>query len=300
MLYTDFFLFIFAFIFSYILFSPTMLLAWSIGAVDLPGKRKIHRRPTARLGGLSIFLPFCLLILPLSASIGYKLPLLLGSAVIFSTGFRDDVSPLSPFAKLTGQACAASVYILSSEFINGGEIPIIRIFEFIWIIFVCNSINLSDGLDGLAGSLTASALLCLSVSAFFIGYYDALSVAILLLFSVLGFLPRNIAPAKIFMGDCGSLFLGFALGVISSRLIAESGNILFAIGTILILRIPLSDTVYSFLRRLIRGKNPLKADRGHFHHRLLDLGFSPECAALAIICISLFFGLAGIFICAVI
>lgn len=299
MLYTDFFLFILAFMLSYILFTPTMLIAWSIGAIDLPGKRKIHRYPTARLGGLSMILPFCLLILPLSASIEYKLPLILGSVIIFFIGSIDDISPISPIAKLTGQACAASVYVLSTELIGGSKPMISHIFEFIWIIFICNAINLSDGLDGLAGSLTASALLCLSVSALFLGSHDAISVTLLLLFAVLGFLPHNISPAKIFMGDCGSLFLGFVLGVISSHLISESKNIPFAIGTMIILFVPLSDTVYSFLRRLVRGKNPLKADRGHFHHRLLDLGFSSECAALSLICASLFFGLVGILVCAV-
>lgn len=300
MLYTDFFLFISASVLSYILFYPTILLAWSVGAIDYPSKRKIHRSPTARLGGLCIFIPFSLFILFTSAQIEEKIPLLFGSITIFFVGALDDIVTLSPPAKLSGQICASAVYILSCELTGADVPPISSLLRAAWIIFICNAINLSDGLDGLAASLVASALLCLSVIALILGVYESVPIALLLLFSVLGFLPHNLSRAKIFMGDCGSLFLGSALGVISSQIMEDSSSMLGSVAPILTLCIPLSDTIHSLLRRLANGKSPLKADRGHFHHRLLDLGFSGECAALALICASLFFGLIGIFISALV
>ena len=164
------------------------------------------------------------------------------------------------------------------------------------MMFLSNAINLCDGLDGLAGGLCASESLCLGALALIFGNGDVFICALALLGAIAGFLPRNFPRARIFMGDCGALFLGFTLGALSSRLVFESGSILCLIATPLTFRIPTYDTNLSIVRRLIKGKNPFRADKGHFHHKLLRWGFSKECATLALVTASLFFGLVGIII----
>ena len=157
-----------------------------------------------------------------------------------------------------------------------------------------NAVNLTDGLDGLAGGVCASQSLCLAVLSLILGNKDAFLCSLLLLGVILGFLPHNFPRAKIFMGDCGSLFLGFVLACISGRLFSDNPSILCAISILLIFRVPSYDTIFSFTRRILKGRNPFYADRGHFHHRLIALGFSKECTTLALVTLSLAFGLLGI------
>ena len=166
----------------------------------------------------------------------------------------------------------------------------------VWIIFITNATNLLDGLNGLSGGVCASEALCLAVISLFFRNDDILICSLLLLGATLGFLPRNFPRAKIFMGDCGALFLGFTLGALSSRLMIESESILCVLSVFLIFRVPIYDTNLSIIRRLIKRQNPFKADKGHFHHILLRRGFTKECASLALITASLFFGFVGIII----
>ena len=281
-----------AYLISYVMYLPALSISARIGAIDTPSARKIHSTPTARGGGFACFISFwgLLALLPINANL--KLPLLVGGSVIFLVGLFDDARPLSPFQKLSGQFLAAGVYILLSE-----EIPLIEgVLSLLWIVFLSNAINLCDGLNGLAGGLCASESLCIGALALILGNSDIFLCALTLLGAISGFLPRNFPRAKIFMGDCGALFLGFTLGVLSSRLVFESNNIVCLISTLLVFRVPTYDTNLSIIRRIIKGKNPFKADKGHFHHRLLRWGFTKECATLALVTVSLLFGLVGIII----
>lgn len=284
-----------AFIISYILFSPSIALAKTLGAIDFPSARKSHTTPTSRAGGLSFFVAFSLslVLLPINASL--KIPLVLSGGIIFIVGLIDDSKSISPFAKLSGQFMATSLYILMthSEF-DGFWEKLFGIASLFWIIFITNATNLCDGLDGLAGGITSSQALCLAIISLFAGRYDTFSCSILLLFSILGFLPRNIPPAQTFMGDCGSLFLGFILGTLSSFLVYKTQNLLVLISVLLIFRVSSADAIQSFIRRIVTGNNPFAADRGHFHHKLLDLGFTKECAVLALVTLSLIFGFIAI------
>lgn len=287
-----------AFFTSLALFYPSVRLANTVGAIDFPNERKIHARPTARLGGLTFFAPFCILLPFLPIDSGLKISLITGGTVIFAVGLLDDTVNLSPFAKLSGQFLASAFYLFftfnQEDSIYNKIFGIITLF---WLIFITNATNLCDGLDGLAGGIASTQAFCLSVIALILESYDVLLCSSLLLFGILGFLPRNVPPAKIFMGDCGSLFLGFILSALSIRLVYESQSIVALLAIPLVFRVPTADAIQSFFRRIIKRKNPFMADKGHFHHKLLDMGFSKECAALALITVSLFFGFISIIIC---
>ena len=291
-MFFSFLLLLFSFFLSYSLFLPSFALSYKIGAVDYPSQRKMHTKPTARAGGLAFFAAFSLLLplMPVDAELKYSL--LLGGGVIFIIGLIDDARPLLPTQKLTGQVLAVALSVTffpSSSALEG-------ILRFSWIIFLTNAINLCDGLDGLAGGICASQAVCLASISLIFKNSSVFLCAIILLGAILGFLPQNFPRAKIFMGDCGALFLGFALATMSSKLVFDTKSALCFLSVFLVFRTPIYDTLLSILRRLAKGTNPFKADRGHLHHRLLDWGFSRECATLALVTASLFFGFVGVLI----
>ncbi len=281
-------------LFSYCLFPASLTLSNLVGAIDYPTPRKSHSSPTARGGGFSFFVAFSTVLIIFPIDLELKLPLLLGSAFIFLIGFLDDAIDISPFMKLSGQFLALSVYHFVSEFLDYKVSVFNEILIAIWIIFITNATNIIDGLNGLASGICASEALCLGVIAMFFGNVDVMICSFFLLGAIIGFFPHNFPHAKIFMGDCGALFLGFALAVLSSRLMIESQSTICVLAMLLIFRVPIYDTNLSIFRRLLKLKNPFKADKNHFHHYLLRHGFTKECASLALITASLFFGLLGV------
>ena len=283
-----------SFFLSYMMFYPSLVISRTFGAIDLPGKRKIHTVPTARAGGFSFFAAFSIVLIVLPIDINLKIPLLLSGVLIFLVGFLDNTTSITPFVKLAGQFLAFTVYLFTSELLGYDLSAAKGILSAIWIIFTTNATNLIDGLDGLAGGICTCEALCLAAVALIFGNKDVLICALLIFWSVLGFLPRNFPRARIFMGDCGALFLGFTLSVLSSRLVIENNSIVCAISILLIFRVPTYDTNISIVRRLFRRQNPFKADKEHFHHHLISHGFSKECATLLLITVSLIFGFLGI------
>lgn len=281
---------------SYMMYRPSLAISRVFGAIDIPNSRKIHSTPTSRGGGFALFVSASLVLIMAPINIDLKIPLILGSTVIFLVGFLDDAMEISPFVKLSGQVLALAVYHFVSELL-GYELSIVQgILSAIWIILITNATNLIDGLDGLAGGICASESLCIAVISLILGNMQMVTCSLLLLGAILGFLPRNYPRAKIFMGDCGALFLGFFLSVLSSRLIMESDNILCVLSVFLVFRIPIYDTNLSIIRRLTKHKNPFKADKQHFHHLLMKNGFTKECSALLLITLSLLFGFLGVVI----
>ena len=277
---------------SYVLFYPSLALSFAVRAIDYPSARKIHAIPMPRAGGFAFFSAFTAILSVSSIENELKFPLLFGGAIIFLVGLFDDTISLSPFQKLAGQFLAVAVYVYAS-----GEKTLIQgILSLLWTVYLMNAINLSDGLDGLAGGICAGQSLCLGIASLVFQNPSTLLCSLIILGAILGFLPRNFPRAKIFMGDSGALFLGYVLGVISSRLVMESGSLVCLLSVLLIFRLPTYDTNLSIFRRIIKGKNPFVADRGHFHHRLIAHGFTPQCATLALVAISLTFGLLGIMI----
>lgn len=293
--------------FASILLTPLVKkLAFIIGATDKPNQRKVHSRIMPRLGGLAIFLSFVIGIIivnPSQAYYGmYHYPIVIGSIIIILTGMLDDVKEISPKIKLAGQVAAAAVVViyggLQIEFIKlpfGGQIDFGYLsipLTMIWIIGITNAINLIDGLDGLAGGVSTIALFTIAGMAMVMSNPYVTIIALIVAASTVGFLVYNFHPAKIFMGDTGALFLGYIIAVLS---LLGYKNITFIslIIPVIILGVPISDTFFAIIRRLV-NKQPLSApDKSHLHHCLLKAGFSHRQTVLLIYAMAAVFGLTA-------
>ncbi len=286
-----------------LLLTPLVIrLACRLGAMDRPGVRTIHLCPVPRLGGVAIFLPvlglsalvFCLGHLPRDESpgAGLRLLVLLGAAgFIFLTGLVDDLRGLPArvkfFAELLAAAVLCAVGLEVRSFTTGDNFVLdlgggSYLFTLLWIVGVTNAVNLSDGLDGLAAGLSAIACAALAIFAFW--SHDGTTGVLLLalLGSLSGFLVFNFHPAKIFLGDSGSLFLGFMIAALSVWCVARSGAFAALAIPALTLGVPIFDTLFSMLRRFLDRRSLFAPDRSHFHHRLLDLGLPQRRAVLLI------------------
>jgi UDP-GlcNAc:undecaprenyl-phosphate/decaprenyl-phosphate GlcNAc-1-phosphate transferase len=278
-------------------------LALKIGATDQPSQRKVHQKVMPRLGGLAIYIGFIVGILILRPDNEYKIPILLGSIVIIITGFLDDLFELSAKVKLIGQLLAAGIVVFSGvqvEYINlpfGShqlEFGFLSIpLTILWIVGITNAINLIDGLDGLAAGVSAIALITISWMAILKGDIYVTSIGIILIGSILGFLIYNFHPAKIFMGDTGALFLGYMISVLSLLGFKNVTALSFVI-PVIILGVPISDTFFAIIRRIVK-RQPLSApDKSHLHHCLLRLGYSHRKTVLIIYGMSAMFGIAAV------
>ncbi|NGP44954.1 undecaprenyl/decaprenyl-phosphate alpha-N-acetylglucosaminyl 1-phosphate transferase [Bacillaceae bacterium SIJ1] len=290
------------FIASIILTPVVKKLAFAIGAVDRPNHRKVHQRIMPRLGGLAIFMSFVLGFLFFQPDKSLLWPILVGALIIVITGVLDDIFELSAKWKLIGQILAASVVILSDIQITYIDIPFIGLWELgllsvpftlLWIVGITNAINLIDGLDGLAAGVSAIVLLAVSTMAILMGDTFVAMLGFILMGSTLGFLAYNFHPAKIFMGDTGALFLGFMISVLA---ILGFKNITFfsLLVPVIMLGVPISDTFFAIIRRIV-NKKPLSApDKSHLHHCLLNLGLSHRATVLVIYAMAAMFGLVAI------
>lgn len=283
-------------------------LAEKVGAVDVPkDNRRMHNHPIPRMGGLAIFLGFLLstlIFVPLSNAMQ---GMLLGSVIIVILGIFDDIYALPALPKLVVQIAAALAAVLHGNVIQVISNP--NIFSdnpywvlgawavpvsVIWIVAITNAVNLIDGLDGLAvGVATISSLTMLVIAMLVSDSLVALMMAALA-GSCIGFLPYNHNPAKIFMGDTGSTFLGFVLATVSIQGLFKFYTIISFAVPFLMLGLPLFDTCFAILRRLSKGQNPMAPDRSHVHHRLIDMGFSQKQAVAILYVISAILGLSAV------
>jgi len=286
--------------------------AFKCGALDRPNQRKLHHKVMPRLGGLAIFISFLTAVLITREITLQVAGLLTGGFLIVLLGFLDDTRGVSPRVKLAGQvvaACAVIPFGLEVNFLTNplsGE-PLLLGFlsipvTVLWIVSVTNAVNLIDGLDGLASgitciaSLTLAAVVCIEMyqSVSSPAQWEAVVLALILAAAVLGFLRYNFYPAKIFLGDTGSMFLGFSVAVLSIMGLAKSATFISVIIPIVILGIPLLDTVFAILRRYLGQKPIFQPDREHLHHRLIQMGMSHRQAVLSIYGVSLVLGLSAI------
>ena len=293
-----------------ILFTPVIKkLAFKIGATDKPNERKVHQKIMPRLGGLAIYISFVIGVFIAQPDSPYPNTLsaiMLGSFIIIVTGVLDDLYELSAKVKLLGQLLATVIVVfwggVQVEFIN---LPFSNgVLEFgflsipitiLWIVGITNAINLIDGLDGLAAGVSSIALITISIMAILIPNPFVVIMGSILLASTLGFLIFNFNPAKIFMGDTGALFLGFMIAVLS-LLGFKNVTMISLVIPIIILGVPISDTIYAILRRIV-NKKPISApDKSHLHHCLLGLGFSHRQTVLIIYAMAAFFGLVAIIV----
>ena len=303
---TSLFAFILALAISFACTPAVRMLAIKIKAVDVPkDNRRMHKVPIPRMGGLAIFAGFLVSVLffvPLGTEFR---SILIGALILVVLGIIDDIVALKPKTKFAGQIIAALIPALSGVSIHGivnpfvpGQYSTLGIFSIpltvIWIVGITNAVNFIDGLDGLACGVSAIATVTMFIIAVLFGEtYIALMMAALA-GACLGFLPYNMNPAKIFMGDTGSMFLGYTLATVSIQgLFKFYAVISFAVPFIL-LGLPIFDTGFAIVRRLLKGQSPLQADRGHVHHRLIDLGFDQKQSVAILYAFSALMGLTAV------
>ncbi len=274
--------------------TPTVIsLAHKINALDVPkDERRVHKKPIPLIGGLAIFYGFIVSVLCFATIDREIMGILIGSVIIVTVGIIDDMTEMKAIIKLLCQVVAAAIVVYSGVRIGHFTNPLANWFgppyivlnywvsvaiTMFWIVGVCNAVNLIDGLDGLAVGVSSIASMSLLAMTFLIS--NNLNIAIItaaLAGAGFGFLPYNFNPAKIFMGDTGALFLGFILACVSVQgFLKFSAVISFAV-PLLILGLPIFDTVFAIVRRVLTGRSPMSPDRGHLHHRLLDMGFSQK------------------------
>ena len=291
------------FIVSLLLTPLVKRVAIQLNAVDLPNNRKVHTTAMPRLGGFAIYISFMigsLIFLPTFENIW---PILIGGTVVAITGFVDDLKNLPPFVKLLGQILAALIPVISGITIDFITIPGGNVIEFgvlavpltiLWIVAITNAINLIDGLDGLAAGVSSIATLTISVLAFSLGHPMSTLMGTVLLGSTLGFLLYNFYPAKIFMGDTGALFLGYMISLLSITGLTKSAAVFSLIIPMIILAVPIIDTTFAIIRRMLNKKPISSPDKFHLHHSIIRLGFTHKEAVILIYLLSGLFSLSAI------
>ncbi|MDM5190786.1 MraY family glycosyltransferase [Bacillus sp. DX4.1] len=282
-------------------------LAFKIGATDKPNARKVHQKIMPRLGGLAIFI---------GVAVGYfisglyeqrMMSISVGAIIIVIIGILDDMYELSAKVKFSGQLLVAALIVKSGLLVQVLYIPILGETELgilaypitvFWIVGITNAINLIDGLDGLSAGISSIVLATLAymavTSPIGTGAVIILPLALIILASTIGFLFYNFHPAKIFMGDTGALFLGYCISVISLLGLYKSVTLFSFIVPIIILGVPVFDTTFAIIRRVV-NKKPISApDKSHLHHRLLAMGFSHRMTVLIIYAFGIFFSVNAI------
>lgn len=275
-------------------------------ALDIPNERKIHKKPMPRMGGLAIFGAFLLGYMIFARSTYQMISILIGGFIIVFTGMIDDINPLRARTKFVLQLIAACVVVFYGNMIIDHldmfglninfPVPLNYIITILFIVAITNAINLIDGLDGLASGISSIYFLTIAVIAFILNRKEGLDtiLSLIMLGSTLGFLLHNFYPAKIFMGDSGSLFLGFIISIIA-LLGFKATTLTTLIIPIVILAIPIFDTGLAIFRRLLNGQGIGTPDKEHFHFQLLKMRFSVPASVLIIYGINILFASVSIF-----
>jgi UDP-GlcNAc:undecaprenyl-phosphate/decaprenyl-phosphate GlcNAc-1-phosphate transferase len=278
-------------------------LAIKIGATDKPNSRKVHEKVMPRLGGLAIFIG---VMVGFYVSGLYKeqvTAISIGAIVIIAIGIMDDMMELSAKTKLLGQIIAAAAVVASGLKIDFLTIPFIGMFDLgwwtypitiLWIVGITNAINLIDGLDGLAAGTSFIVITTIAFMAGIAGKALIFGLALILLGSILGFLFYNFHPAKIFMGDTGALFLGYGIAILSLLGLFKSVTLFSFIVPIIILGVPVFDTTFAIIRRIVNKRPISSPDKSHLHHRLLALGLSHRNTVLAIYGLGVIFSVSAV------
>ena len=284
------------------------ILAQKMGAMDVPkDARRMHDHPIPRMGGLAIFLGFLLTVLLFAELTTQVRGMLLGAVIIVILGIFDDIYSLSAKFKFIVQIVAAVIAVGTGNMIEVLSNP--NIFSdnpywelgwlawpitVIWIVAITNAVNLIDGLDGLACGVSTISSMSMLVIALVLGEVEVAILLATLAGGCIGFLPYNLNPAKIFMGDTGSTFLGYVLAVVSIQGMFKMYSVISFVVPFLMLGLPIFDTASAFIRRILKGQNPMSPDRGHVHHRLIDMGFSQKQAVAVLYIISAILGLSAV------
>ena len=299
-----------ALVLSFLMTPVVKTFAYKVGAIDVPkDARRMHKVPIPRLGGLAIFIGFMvsiLLFVPIQGNRQMQ-SILLGAVVIVVLGVVDDITPLPAMFKFVVQIVAALIPALNGVVIqafsnpnlfsdnpywvlNGLSIP----FTVLWIVAITNSVNLIDGLDGLANGVSAISATTVLVIALLASEAQVAIVMAALVGACVGFMPYNMNPAKMFMGDTGATFLGYILATMSIQGLFKFYAVISFAVPFLILGLPIFDTSFAFIRRIAHGQSPMHADRSHIHHRLIDMGLNQKQAVATLYVISAILGLSAV------
>ena len=288
----------------YLLTPSIKRLSVRLGAIDTPDSRKVHTGSVPRMGGLAIYVGFVIAVFCSMHVTREVTGLLIGGSLIVLLGVLDDIYQLPARVKLLGQIAAASVLVLFDIRIewltypgSGGyfymdqlSIPV----TILWVVGMTNALNLIDGLDGLAAGVAFIASVTVIIVAVQNGFYPVAVLTAALAGSIFGFMRYNFNPASIFMGDTGSMFLGYMLAAISVLGVVKSAATIALLVPAIALGLPIMDTGFAILRRYSNGKPIFKPDKGHLHHRLLAAGFSQKQAVLLMYLISSALGASAI------
>ena len=283
--------------------------AEKIGAIDDPNRddRRVHKQPIPRMGGLAIFLGFILSVV-LFVEITVQIQgILLGTVILVTIGAIDDIVDLKYWVKFLFQLLAAFIAVQHGVVVEAIMNPNIfsnaSVVELgalsipvtvIWILAITNAVNFIDGLDGLAVGVTTIDAVAMFVIALLVSEGNVAIMLAALAGACIGFMPYNLNPAKIFMGDTGALLLGYLLSTVSIIGLFKFYAIISFAVPFLVLGVPALDITFAFFRRLLKGQNPMKPDRKHFHHRLIDIGLSQKHAVAILYCVSAVLGLAAV------
>lgn len=291
--------------FTAILFPVVKWISYHVGALDYPNERKIHKKPMPVMGGLMIYFGFLFGYMLFAPQNTQMLAILIASFIVVITGILDVIKPLKARQKLVGQLVAASIVVFYGKILLNDISAFGYYIDFGWfaypitivfIVALMNCINFIDGLDGLSSGISSIFFATIGVIAFIMHNIGSLeiTIAFIMLGACLGFLIFNFNPAKIFMGEIGSMFLGFMIAVVC-LLGFKAVTLTSLVVPMIILAIPILDTLFAILRRLIHHKPIYEADKQHLHHQLLNKKFSQRTTVLIIYLVSILFSLASIF-----
>lgn len=292
-------------VFTALLFPMVKWISYHVGALDYPNERKVHKKPMPVMGGLMIYLGFLFGYMLFAPQSTQMLAILIASFIVVITGILDVIKPLRAREKLVGQVVAALIIVFYGKILLNDISFFGYYFDFGWlaysitivfIVAVMNCINLIDGLDGLADGISMIFFITIGVLAFIMHNLGSLeiTIAFIMIGACLGFLIFNFNPAKIFMGEIGSMFLGFMIAVVC-LLGFKAVTLTSLVVPMLILAIPILDTLFAILRRIIHHKPIYEADRQHLHHQLLNKKFSQKTTVLIIYSVSILFSSASVF-----
>ena len=297
-----------ALVVSFLMTPVVKTFAYKVGAIDVPkDARRMHKVPIPRLGGLAIFIGFMVSILLFSEITPELRSILLGAVIIVVLGVVDDSMALPAMLKFVVQIVAAlipathGVTILAFSnpnifsdnlywVLGSLSIP----FTVLWIVAITNSVNLIDGLDGLANGVSAISATTMLVIALVSDQSAVAVVLAALVGACVGFMPYNMNPAKMFMGDTGATFLGYILATMSIQGLFKYYAVISFVVPFLILGLPIFDTTFAFIRRIAHGQSPMHPDRSHIHHRLIDMGLNQKQAVATLYVISAILGLSAV------
>ena len=294
---------------SYFFTPPVKNFAHKVGAIDVPkDARRMHKKPIPRLGGLAIYGGFLCSILIFGQLDETMLCVLLGAAIIVALGIFDDVLALGAKLKFVVQIVAAAIPVCIGNLQIGlftnlnplSDTPFVHLgilavpATIIWIVGITNAVNLIDGLDGLAVGVSSIAAITMLAVALLTGNMPIAITMAALAGACIGFMPYNLNPAKIFMGDTGSTFLGYMLATVSIMGLFKFYAVISFAVPFLILGLPIFDTANAIIRRVAAGRSPMSPDRGHVHHKLIDMGFNQKQAVAILYAISATLGLTAV------